>query len=539
MCAVVCREAHHAHDAAARRPPWRSSLQNYGGSPSPLTGDRVCTGPPLTGVLRGRGLTGVGPTGSPYLRGIGVKKTVPVTGPPWVALLAGHVLLAEVPDPRGAGLTSDEAWALVRDRVLALAASSTDAAIAAWARSFVGEYAAVEDSAVGGGRGSGPLCKLPGFMRPGEEASCSIFGVQWRIRDHGELLSVGGGVAERAKCLYLSVARSLGMEPEVLLTGLRSQAQLFVGTVPAPKHGEMVPEAILYAFELAHDLLERDHPQMRAALLWFGDEILAKHQVNFVCCMPDGDVRVELFKGRQFTSSNPSSLLGWCVCASAHARELVAPVSLGSMDEWELTVMERTGVAPGQFHMSGYKHLMRALRSFRGDHRVRDPATLFKCEVCPSACAVPLRVRQRRFIGAEGVVSDPLMVMASEAGLAPLVSEARTVLSGMSMDREAAAAAAVASVLAGTATVSSSMDRPVGYAGVCDERLGRSTVQELQFRPTGVGLNRLCDLNSGCLRSSGLGAWASMRASRRKTRSFFGTSVPCVRWAPSRRSRPH
>ena len=49
------------------------------------------------------------------------------------------------------------------------------------------------------------------------------------------------------------------------------------------------------------------------------------------------------------------------------------------------------------------------------------------------------------------------------------------------------------------------MDRPVGYAGVCDERLGRSTVRELQFRPTGVGLNRLFDLNSGFLRSSG--AW--------------------------------
>jgi hypothetical protein len=86
-----------------------------------------------------------------------------------------------------------------------------------------------------------------------------------------------------------------------------------------------------------------------------------------------------------------------------------------------------------------------------------------------------------------------------------LVSEARTVLSGMSMDREAAEAAAVASVLAGTATVSSAMDRPVVYAGVCDERLGRSTVRELQFRPTGVGLNRLFGLNSGCLRSSG--AW--------------------------------
>ena len=122
--------------------------------------------------------------------------------------------------------------------------------------------------------------------------------------------SLGGSAAERAKCLYLSVARSLGMEPEVLLTGRRAQAQLFVGTASAPKHGEMMPEAALYAFRLAHDLLERDHPQLRAALLWFGDEILAKHQVSFVCCMSDGDVRAELFKGRQFTSSDPSSLLG-------------------------------------------------------------------------------------------------------------------------------------------------------------------------------------------------------------------------------------
>ena len=67
----------------------------------------------------------------------------------YARLLARHVLLAEVPDPRDAGLTSDEAWAFVRDRVLALAASSTDAAIAAWARSFVGEYVTAEDSAVG------------------------------------------------------------------------------------------------------------------------------------------------------------------------------------------------------------------------------------------------------------------------------------------------------------------------------------------------------------------------------------------------------
>ena len=41
--------------------------------------------------------------------------------------------------------------------------------------------------------------------------------------------------------------------------------------VPCPKPGEKVPEAILYAFELAHDLVFRDHPQMRASFLLFGD----------------------------------------------------------------------------------------------------------------------------------------------------------------------------------------------------------------------------------------------------------------------------
>ena len=71
---------------AARRPPWRSSLQNYGDPRPPLTGDRVCTGATGTGGLRGRGLTTVGPTGSPYLRGIGGGNPVPVTGPLWVAL---------------------------------------------------------------------------------------------------------------------------------------------------------------------------------------------------------------------------------------------------------------------------------------------------------------------------------------------------------------------------------------------------------------------------------------------------------------------
>ena len=72
-------------------------------------------------------------------------------------------------------------------------------------------------------------------------------------------------------------------------------------------------------------------------------------------------------------------------------------------------------------------------------------------------------------------------------------------------------------------------DRSVVKADLRDETV-RSGVVELLF-----------DLNSGCLRSSG--AWGmSEHVSReggRKILSFFATSMPCVRWAPSRRSRPH
>ena len=72
--------------------------------------------------------------------------------------------------------------------------------------------------------------------------------------------------------------------------------------------------------------------------------------------------------------------------------------------------------------------------------------------------------------------------MVTEAALAPLVSQSRMIMSGMSADRESAAAAAVAAVLAGDA-----VDSPVGYshigfASAWDKRLGRSTVREFSFK---------------------------------------------------------
>ena len=150
--------------------------------------------------------------------------------------------------------------------------------------------------------------------------------------------------------------------------------------------------------------------------------------------------------------------------------------------------MEQSGAAPGLFYMSGYAHLIRALRSFRGDVRVRDPATLYKCEICPSLHARPLRVQQRRFIGSGEAGGDPLLVMATEAGMASLVSQTRVVLSGMSSDRESAAKAAAAVVLAGDAIgTPPGFSKSVRFASACDERMGRSTVREVEFKVSSLG----------------------------------------------------
>ena len=130
--------------------------------------------------------------------------------------LAAHLLLAEMSNPQGAGLTPDEAWGLVRLRSFELAATSTDSAIARWARTFAGDFAVREASAaaaVGGSdRSVVAVSQLPDFLESGESSTAVLFGERWGVKDHGELLAVGGGEPERAKCLYLSIAAALGMD---------------------------------------------------------------------------------------------------------------------------------------------------------------------------------------------------------------------------------------------------------------------------------------------------------------------------------------
>ena len=431
-------------------------------------------------------------------QGVGVRS--------YVRSLGTTVLLAETLDPLASGISPDDAWSSVRNRVLLRAATSTDAAIATWARSFTYEaaLAAGANAALGATKGKVVAIVPAGPLPPGTVAVSKILGAPWAVHDHGELLTAAGGkVAERAKCLYLAAAHALGMEPKKLLASMQRRALQFLAAVPQPKPGEMVPEAVLYAFELAHDLTERDHPQMRASFLWFADEALAYYQLCFCCCMGGGELRVELFTGKRYVPGSEKSRRGFVECASSHARQLVPPEpglqSEALFRAWEAKVGNVTGVPVGRWVMGGFECILEELRRYKGEHRMRDPATLWKCEICPSLTAPALRVHQRRYIGAGDAAgaektTDPLLVMVASSGLSKLVSESRLVLAEISLEREAAAVAAARAVLAGAPPFSSTDVSAVGFGGG-SERVGRCS----GAREVDVNLSQTGELESGAL----------------------------------------
>ena len=257
-------------------------------------------------------------------------------------------------------------------------------------------------------------------------------------------------------------------------------------------------------FELAHDLTERDHPQMRASFLWFADEVLAYYQLCFCCYMGGGELRVELFTGKRYVPDSEKSRRGFVECASSHARQLVPPEpglqSEAQFRAWEAKVGNVTGVPVGRWVMGGFECILDELRRYKGEHRMRDPATLWKCEICPSLTAPALRVHQRRYIGAGDAagaekMTDPLLVMVASSGLSKLVSESRLVLAEISLEREAAAVAAARAVLAGAPPVSSSSDvSAVGFGGG-SERVGRCS----GAREVVINLSQTGELESGAL----------------------------------------
>ena len=410
--------------------------------------------------------------------------------------LGGTLLLREVPDPLSSGLTADASWLLVRSRALQRASTSTEVAISEWAVALRRVTEPADDVAAGAVLGSAPpgarISVAPG-LEPGGHAITRILGEPWRVDDHGEMLAADGDPdgPERAKCLYLAVAAAVGIEPAKLLAAMKKRARTFLKYTPKPKPGVLVPEAILYAFELAHDLVHRDHPQMRASFLWFGAEVLAHSQICFLVAVGNGDFRVEFMTGHKYSDLSPDrGRLGFVECAASHARRLTPPwasVGRDGVSAWEQRVKEGTGVKPGRWIMSGADEIMVALKQHSGQQRMRDPATLWKCEICPSATAPSLRVRPRRYIGEEHVCaaeSDPLMVMVAASGLSQVVAESCVVLSRISSLRESAEVSAAQAVLAGAPPV-----KRVGFAGD-SERIGHSDTPleiSLDFSLLGVG----------------------------------------------------
>ena len=83
------------------------------------------------------------------------------------------LLLTAVADPCASDLTPDAAWQLVRDRAMALVATSTDAAVQRWALSF-----SEVDVVPGAVKGAGTLVVAPP-MSPGDVGISTIMGVAW------------------------------------------------------------------------------------------------------------------------------------------------------------------------------------------------------------------------------------------------------------------------------------------------------------------------------------------------------------------------
>ena len=142
--------------------------------------------------------------------------------------------------------------------------------------------------------GLGRVATCPaGPLVPGGTSTTQVLDELWPVRDFGEMFAADSDSGpELAKCLYLWIAAAVGLKPGALLAALKSRAREFIQQTPQPKPGELVPEALLYTFELAHDLLERDHPQIRASLLWFGDSVLAHTMVGFCYASGRGGMAV-------------------------------------------------------------------------------------------------------------------------------------------------------------------------------------------------------------------------------------------------------
>ena len=295
------------------------------------------------------------------------------------------------------------------------------------------------------------------------------------MKNHGEWLSAVGESQERAKCLFLASAGAVKKNAVKVLTQCRQMAKRFLETYVL-SGDELVPEPILYAFELAHNASSRDHPQARPLFLYFAPDELADSELVYVMADRKGHTRVEVYTGMMYDGE--PTRRGFVLCARHHAVELLMPaMTPAEFSAFCVQVLRCTGLPVARYHMLGWRAMFDSLKQFPGQTPLARPSELRACEQCPSETAPKVRLAPRRGVGA--VAEDVMTEATAETAVAGLAATGTIALGAASDAREDAVSGALG-VLFG---VGSSSDVLAGVRP--SEPIVRAT--RVSDAPMGVG----------------------------------------------------
>ena len=206
------------------------------------------------------------------------------------------------------------------------------------------------------------------------------------------------------------------------------------------KCDELVPEPVLYAFELAHNASARDHSQARPLFLYFAPDELADTEIVYVMADRKGQTRVEVYTGMMY-EGDPARR-GFVLCARHHAVELLMPAMTPTeFNAFCVQVLRLTGVPVARYHMLGWKAMFESLQRFPGQTPHVRPSDLRVCEQCPSETAPKVRLAPRGRVGAAS--DDLLTAVTAETAVAALASTGTVALGAASDAREGAVAGAL------------------------------------------------------------------------------------------------
>ena len=180
-----------------------------------------------------------------------------------------------------------------------------------------------------------------------------------------------------------------------VLTQCRQMANRFLET-NVLSGNELVPEPILYAFELAHNASSRDHPQARPLFLYFAPDELADSEIVYVMADRKGHTRVEVYTGMMY-EGDPARR-GFVLCARHHAVELLMPAMTPTeFNAFCVQVLRLTGLPVARYHMLGWKAMFESLKRFPGQTPLaRSSARATKPRVLSRPRRAPVSARRAR-----------------------------------------------------------------------------------------------------------------------------------------------